>query len=86
MCIYVTSSPLSPLELMFNVDIMCGYGQAMYMQIVFLNFNKQNVMQVVWGHGQIWGAINMQERGGSKRISNRGPRGNYPCLLIQPTS
>jgi hypothetical protein len=27
------------------------------------------------------GSINQQERGGSKR----GPKGNYPCLLIPPT-
>lgn len=30
------------------------------------------------------GLTNPQERGGDKRMDKRGPRENYPCILIKP--
>jgi hypothetical protein len=32
---------------MYNLDMKSDHNQAMYMKIVFLNFNKQNVMPIV---------------------------------------
>jgi hypothetical protein len=57
---------------MLDADIMGGYGQAMYMQIVFLNFNNKMWCQLLRNMERDGGWINTKERESFKRISKRG--------------
>jgi hypothetical protein len=57
----------------------------MYMRIVFLCFNNNNVLLSAKETWTKMGYELIHKRGEGLRELLRGrPRGNYPCILIQP--
>jgi hypothetical protein len=64
---------------MFNVDIMCGHDQVMYMQVVFLNLIiKSDVSS--WGTWTKMGDELIHKRGEGLRECIRGVQGGITCV------
>jgi hypothetical protein len=67
---------------MLNVDVICGYIQAMYMRNVFLNFNNKNVMSVVKGTWIEMDDKLIHKRGeGLRECPREGSKGELPMSI-----
>ena len=56
---------------MHNVDMNVAMAKRYNIQILILNFNKQNMMPAVGGHGHRWRMSFPQKKGVSKRGARR---------------